>query len=371
MGRGRACHHAGMSQMAAWFGFDATVAAALQFEAELAAACAEHGLISNAAAEAIRRACETFDGAGLEAEAAHAGTLAIPLVARLRAKVPEHAEAVHLGATSQDVADTALMLQCQRARACLEDEGRALTARLAELAEQHVHTPAMGRTLLQPAEPITAGVRFAGWGLGLDDALARLGRDALAVQLGGPVGLLTSLGPAARLIRQSLARRLGLADQLAWHTRRGAIAALGASLAIVTGAAAKMARDVSLLMQPELAELAEPLRPGRGGSSSMPHKRNPADCQVVLSAALRAPHLAASLLSALPQELERGLGGWQAEAPLLADLFELAHTSLVAMRATAAGLEIHAPPLSLSPATLAAATRFVSEALASLAPSPK
>jgi 3-carboxy-cis,cis-muconate cycloisomerase len=125
-----------------------------------------------------------------------------------------------------------------------------------------------------------------------------------------------------------------------WHARREAIAALGAALAILIGAVAKMARDVSLLAQNEVAEAFEPKLPGRGGSSAMAHKRNPTGCQVALSAALRAPGLAATLLAGLPQEHERGLGGWQAEGPVLAELFLLAHGAVVAMADVAEGLEV-------------------------------
>ncbi len=355
------------------FSDEALVAAALRFEHELAAAAAEHGLVSEAAAAAVEQACARFDAGGLDEAAAHAGTLAIPLVARLRAMLPvEHAAAVHLGATSQDLADTALMLQAQRGLALIARDAQALAAALTTLARQHARTPAMGRTLLQPALPIAQGVRFAGWAVELADAaraVARAGAAALRAQLGGPVGTLSGLGDGGELasaVRRRLAERLGLADAPAWHGRRGAIAGLGAALAILVGATAKMARDVALLMQPELGEVAEPRAPGRGGSSAMAHKHNPTGCQVALAAAARAPQLAATLIGAMSGELERGLGGWQSEAPVLAELFALTHGAVAAMRQVAEGMEVREVGVEASREELEAAARAVEELLAKL-----
>jgi 3-carboxy-cis,cis-muconate cycloisomerase len=185
------------------------------------------------------------------------------------------------------------------------------------------------------------------------------------------VGSLAALGAAAPAVRAAVAVRLGLAAGPSWHSRRDAIAGLGAALAIAVGATGKLARDISLLMQAELAEVAEPAVAGRGGSSAMPHKRNPTGCQVALSAAIRAPGLAASLLAGMPQELERGLGGWQAEAPVLGELFALAHGALSAIRIVVQGLGVDAAAIAArAPASpqrtvaIAAAARFVDEALA-------
>jgi len=362
-------------EMLACFDDAALVRGALAFERELAGVLAAHGAITGSAAEAIAAACDGFDATGLGDAAAHAGTLAIPLVARLRAAVPkEHAAAVHLGATSQDVADTAMALQIMQAMRLVDHELDAIIAALATLARTHAATPALGRTLLQPAELITFGMRAASWLLGVEAAHRRLGRernDVTRLQLGGAVGSLAALGPLGPSVRDALASRLGLRSGPAWHSRRGAIVGLGAALAIAVGSIAKVARDVSLLMQHEIAELAEPAIAGRGGSSAMPHKRNPTGCQVALSAAIRAPGLAATLLSGMPQELERGLGGWQAEAPVIGELFELAHGALHAMRIVVEGLEVdaaamlaHAPVPPDRDAVIAAAVRFVDEVLA-------
>jgi len=366
-------------EMLACFDDDALVRAALAFERELAAALAEHGVISAPAAAAVAAACDRFDASGLGDAAAHAGTLAIPLVARLRAAVPpEHAGAVHVGATSQDVADTALALQVVQAMRIFERELDALADALVVLARTHAATPALGRTLLQPAELVTFGMRAANWLLGIDAARVRLTREHAAarqVQLGGAVGSLSALGAVGPLVREAVAGRLGLVAAPAWHSRRDAVAGLGAAIGIATGATGKLARDVAVLMQHEIAEVAEPAIAGRGGSSAMPHKRNPTGCQVALSAAIRAPGLVATLLTGMPQELERGLGGWQAEAPVIGDLFALAHGAAHAMRIVAEGLEVDAqaiaahassaPPQATDrQAAVAAARRFVDEALA-------
>ena len=375
-----AARMASTPEMLACFDDAALVAAVLRFERELAAVLAEHGVIAAAAAAAVAQACDGFDATGLGDAAAHAGTLAIPLVARLRAAVPaEHAAAVHRGATSQDVADTALVLQLAQAMPLVRGELADLAEGLAQLARRHAATPALGRTLLQPAELGSFGARAANWMLGIDAAADRLDREyraASRLALAGAVGTLAALGDAGPAVRASLAERLGLAVGPAWHSRRDAIAGLGAAVGIAIGALGKLARDISLLMQAEIAEVAEPAVAGRGGSSAMPYKRNPTSCQVVLSAAIRAPGLVASLLGGMPQELERGLGGWQAEAPVLAELFCLAHGAARAMRQVVGGLEVDTAAITAHAdaavarttvdrdTALTAAARFVDEALA-------
>jgi 3-carboxy-cis,cis-muconate cycloisomerase len=337
-------------EMLAVFGDAAVLRAALDFETALARAQAAEGLVSREAADAVARACKDPPSiAPLAAAAAHAGTLAIPLVAELRARVaadhPEAASRVHFGATSQDVADTVLVLQAKAGCGLILRDAARLTATLAELASAHRDTPMLGRTLLQPAQPITFGLKAAGWLLAVDGAARRLEREAeaaLVLQFGGAAGTLDRLDGRGAGVSARLAEALGLASPvIPWHGRREALAGLASALAILTGSLAKIARDVSLLAQGEVGEASEPLVEGRGGSSAMPHKRNPTGCQIALSAATRAPHLAATLLSALPQEHERGLGGWQAEAPVLADLFAVAHGALAAMLGVVEGLEVH------------------------------
>lgn len=332
--------------MLAVFDDAATIAHALAFEAALARAEAAEGLIPTAAAEAITAACDTIriDAAELAEEAALAGTLAIPLVKRLRVVLEGNAaSAAHKGATSQDVADTALMMQVVAGAALLAvDLDRACTA-LYALAERHAATPAIGRTLLQDAIPVAFGLRLAQAAAGIDNAARRLAGEVAAnakIQLGGAAGTRAGLDGKGAGVAKAMAEQLGLAPGVPWHARRVGVAAIASALGIVIGALGKLARDISLLAQNGVGEAREPAIPGRGGSSAMAHKRNPTGCQVALSAAIRAPGLVASILGGLPAEEERGLGGWQAEGPALADLFLLAAGSAEAMAIVAKGLEI-------------------------------
>jgi 3-carboxy-cis,cis-muconate cycloisomerase len=358
--------------------------AALAFEAALAVGQAAEGVIPGSVAETIGTACSRLvpEVMALADAAAHTGTLAIPLVARLRAELaeenPEAAAAVHKGATSQDLADTALMLQAGAALALLNRDAARLESALVVLTERHARTPMLGRTLLQGALPITFGLKTAGWLTATRDARRRLRDEAggtLMLQLGGAAGTLGGIGSpeAAIAVTRHVAKQLGLAmPVLPWHARRDSVAGLGSALAILTGAVGKIARDVSLLAQGEVAEAFEPRIAGRGGSSAMAHKRNPTGCQVALSAALRAPGLAATLLAGLPQEHERGLGGWQAEGPVLADLFMLAHGAVVAMADVVEGLEVDADAMARNLATagvgqdIGASALLVARALAAL-----
>ena len=341
---------AASAEMLVIFGDQTLVRAALDFEGGLASAQAEEGLLSADEETAIAGACAslTVDIETLAEEAAHAGTLAIPLVRRLRAKVsetnPEAAKKIHLGATSQDLADTALILQAKAGLALIERDLWRIAASLAALAETHAETPMLGRTLLQAALPISFGLKAANWLLGIDAALDRLrreGKTALVLQFGGATGSLAGLDGKAFAVAERLATTFGLkCPAMHWQARRDGIAGLATALAIVTGAVAKIARDIALMAQGEIAEAFEPVIAGRGGSSAMAHKRNPTGCQVAISAALRTPGLAASILGALPQEHERGLGGWQIEGPVLADIFCLAHGAIEAMATVVEGLEL-------------------------------
>jgi 3-carboxy-cis,cis-muconate cycloisomerase len=348
-------------EMLAAFGDATLIRAALDFEAALATAEAAEGLLTAEEAKAVADACRELPPVPeLARAAAHAGTLAIPLVAEIRGRLTGDrlgaATKVHLGATSQDVADTALVLQAKAGCALIRRDAGRLAETLAELAAAHRTTPMAGRTLLQQARPITLGLKAANWLLGVTDALRRLEREAeaaLTLQLGGAAGTLEGLDGKGAAVSARVARALDLGlPPLPWHGRREALAGLGSALAILTGALGKIARDVALLAQSEVGEASEPFAEGRGGSSAMPHKRNPTGCQVALSAAIRTPHLAAALLSALPQEHERGLGGWQAEAPVLAELFALTHGALAAMLVVVEGLEVHTDRMA---ANLAAA----------------
>ncbi|WP_038362934.1 lyase family protein [Bosea sp. UNC402CLCol] len=332
--------------MLAVFEDAATLRHALAFEAELARAEAAEGLIGKAEAEAIATLCGgiAIDPAALANEAALAGTLAIPLVARLRKELPEAAaKALHKGATSQDVADIVLVRQIRDGHALLQADLARTASALAALARRHAGTPAIGRTLLQDALPIGFGLRIAQWQAGIVAAAARLQDEVeqgAVLQFGGAAGTRAGLAGKGAAVSARLAAALGLPDAPPWQARRGGIAGIAAALAIVIGALGKMARDVSLLAQNGVGEAREPAVPGRGGSSAMAHKRNPTGCQIVLSACLRAPGLVAGILAGLPAEEERGLGGWQAEGPALAELFLLAAGATEAMATVAEGLEI-------------------------------
>src|SRR5690348_7367962 len=338
----------GSAEMLEIFSDAALVKHALAFEAALAEAEAAEGLLTADEAARIAIACAQLplDTETLALEVAHAGTLAIPLVDHLRHSLGDDALAakIHRGATSQDVADTGLMLQAKAGAALIARELARLQAALVLLAERMAAVPMAGRTLLQNALPITFGLKAVQWLAAIDDAAARLAREAgqaSILQFGGAAGTRVGLDGKGAAIAAHMAKKLGLASPLLpWHARRGHIAGLASVLAIVTGASAKIARDISLLAQNEIGEAFEPRVKGRGGSSAMAHKRNPTGCQIILSAAARAPGLAATVIAALPQEQERGLGGWQAEAPVLADLFIVTHGAVAALALMIEGLEV-------------------------------
>jgi 3-carboxy-cis,cis-muconate cycloisomerase len=328
----------------------ATLQGMLDFEAALARAEARCGVIPAPAASTIESACraELYDRVALANETRDAGNVAIPLVRALTARVAaEDADAakwVHWGATSQDMIDTGRILQLRVALARLADELRELSHVLAELARTQRRTLLAGRTFLQQAVPVTLGLKAAG-------ALDALLRDrarldgacsrALCVQFGGAAGTLSALGHHAFPVARALADELDLAlPDLPWHAQRDRIAELGCTVAIAVGTMGKLARDFALLMQSEVGELRERSGPGRGGSSTMPHKQNPVACTVVLQAALRAPGLVSTLLTTMLQEHERALGGWHAEWTTLPELLQLASGAAQALTGMVATLEV-------------------------------
>lgn len=304
---------------------EAWVRAMLRVEGALAHAEAAAGLIPVTSAEAIARACESvpIDTAAIGRAAVVSMTPVVPLVAALRAALPPAArDDVHRGATSQDVLDTATMLIARDAIGVIDGSLQAAMAAAAGLAETHRETPMVGRTLLQQAAPITFGLKAAGWLLGLLEArqeLLRWRRERPALQLGGAAGTLASLGPAASLVEEHVAAELGLRlPPMPWHTRRTPITSLAAALAAVAGAAAKVALDVVLLAQDEVAEVHEA---ATGASSAMPHKQNPSGSVRVLACARIVHSLVPVLGASMVQEHERAAGAWQAEWPALQDLF--------------------------------------------------
>ena len=324
--------------MTAVFSDAARLQGMLDFEAALARAEASTGLMPSTAAEAITRACRAgqFDLTALARATAAAGNPAIPMVKQLTALVaaqdPEAAGFVHWGATSQDAIDTGLALQIRAGLAAMNPDLQRLTSSLATLAETHAKTVMIGRTLLQQAVPVTFGLKAAGWLAAVERTSVRLteaGRAAQVLQFGGAAGTLAALGERGLDVAAALAKELDLAlPALPWHGHRDRLVDLAAALGLLAGTLGKMARDIALLMQTEVAEAFEPSGEGRGGSSTMPHKRNPIACAVALAAATRVPQLVATLLAAMPQEQERGLGGWHAEWETLPEIFLLASGAL-------------------------------------------
>ena len=316
------------SEMAAIFSAEAHVRALLAFEAALARAEAQAGVIPAEAAAAIAASCrvELFDVAALYREAALAGTPAIPLVRALTGQVaPEARQFVHWGATSQDAIDTAMVLQMRAGIDALVAGLLRVGAGCAALALQHRRTPMAGRTLLQQALPITFGLKAARWlGLATRQVRAlRACRDrSLALQLGGAAGTLAALGEAGLQVAERLAAELQLPlPDLPWHAERDRVATIAAVLGVAAGAMAKIAADIALLAQTEVAEAAEAAAPGKGGSSAMPQKHNPVDAVGALASARLAIGLVPVVLSAMAQEHERAVGGWQAEWAAIPALF--------------------------------------------------
>jgi len=333
------------------FAAPAFVRAMLAFESALAHAQAAEGLIPTPSAGAIESACTaiTIDVEALVAEGKRSATLVVPLVRMLKEAVARtsanSASHVHFGATSQDVLDTAMAI-CLRA--CLEEADRALEATIRALARRaydHRATPMLGRTLMQPALPITAGLKIGRWAVALAhdrERIAEAQAVGLAIQLGGPVGALEALGEKGPAVRHRMALILGLADVPSWHVHRNAWVDLldRVSQAVLT--AGKIARDIALASQAEVAEMRESApAPGIGASSAMPHKRNPVACAHALAAAIRLPGLIATLHSAGIAEHERSLGGWQAEQALVPEIAGALGSSLDFLETIAASLVIN------------------------------
>jgi len=324
--------------------------AMLDFEAALARAEAAVGVIPDGAAAPIGQACKAsaFDLSGLAEAATRSGNLAIPLVKALTAAVasadPEAARFVHWGATSQDVIDTATMLVLRSAVDVLMTDLDRAIAGFAGLARTHRHTAMVARTWLQHALPMPFGLKLAEYAAALNRSrrrLARLRREELVLQFGGAAGTLAALGDKGLAVSEKLAVELKLPlPEAPWHTHRDRIAEAASVLAILAGSCGKIARDVSLMMQTDVGEAFEPAGEGRGGSSTMPHKRNPVAAASALGAATMAPNLAATIFAAQVQEHERSAGPWHAEWPTLPSLLLVTSGALAATVDLAEGLEV-------------------------------
>jgi len=334
------------------FGAAALIQHMLDVEAALAKAQAGEGIVPASAAASIAAACraENFDAQRIVADAAVAGTVLIPLVKALTAEVAKHdtkaAAWVHWGSTSQDVIDTAMVLATRASLARIDIGLERTIAALTALARTHRDTPMLARTLLQPAQVISVGFKLLAWIAPLVRARRRLqdaAQAALQLQLGGAVGTLSTLGDLGAAVVRRVAAELGLrVPDGAWHTQRDEWIALGCEVGVLCGSLGKIALDVGLLAQAEVGEMAEPSGGGRGGSSAMPHKRNPVGSMIVRAVALRTPQRVATLLAAMPQEHERALGSWQAELADWPQLMLGAEGAVHALADVAAGLSIDA-----------------------------
>lgn len=342
----------------------------LRVEAAIAAAEADVGVIPAEAAAAIAAACEIdrYDVAALERASAEAGNDAIPLVRALTDEVADDARGwVHVGATSQDLLDTATILQAREAIDVMLGELMAVASACADLSRRHADTVMAARTLLQQATPTTFGLKAAHW-LGAAtraiEELRRL-RAALHVQLGGAGGTLASLGDRGTEVAERLAERLDLAvPDLPWHTDRDPVARLAAEVAIVAGGMAKIALDVALLMQTEVGEAAEG---GPGPSSAMPQKRNPVHAAAAIAAARLAVAATGVVLQAIAQEHERGVGSWHAEREAFAGALRYGAGAVEHARAIVEGLEIEATQMRAN-LDLAGGTVMAEPLVAALVP---
>ncbi|QVX15203.1 3-carboxy-cis,cis-muconate cycloisomerase [Pseudomonas congelans] len=340
------------------FSDEGRVQGMLDFEAALARAQARVGLIPPEVVADIELSCDArlFDFDALAIAIGSAGNSAIPLVKALGKQIAvRSAEAeryVHMGATSQDVMDSGLILQLRRAVVLLERDLTRLADAMAEQAQRHAGTPLAGRTWLQQATPVTLGMKIAGW-LGavtrhrqrLNEIKPRL----LCLQFGGASGSLAALGDQAFSVAEALAGELQLTlPEQPWHTQRDRLVEFAGLLGLIAGSLGKLGRDVSLLMQTEVGEVFEPSAPGKGGSSTMPHKRNPVGAAVMISTATRAPGLVATMLAAMPQEHERSLGLWHAEWETLPELCCLVSGSLQQALQVIPGLQVDAERMAVN-----------------------
>jgi len=330
------------------FSAEVRVQCMLHFEAALARALAAVGRMPPEVAETIVAACrvENMDVDAILRAGAPAGTPVIPLVAALRSLVDDHARGyVHAGATSQDVIDSGLMLQMDYGSELLLDDLRGLGRACAALAEAHRTTVAVARTLQQHALPMPFGLKAAQWLSAVTAQLERLQRIRadLVVQVGGAAGTLAAFGEDGLAVAEAVAGELhlGVAD-LPWHSDRDRVAAVVSAVGLAARAVGKIAGDIVSLMSTEVAEVAEAPASGNGGSSAMPHKRNPVDAVAARAAARLALGSAGVVVGAFEHEHERAAGAWQAEWAAVPDTFCYAAGAICRTRAAVEGLRVDA-----------------------------
>jgi 3-carboxy-cis,cis-muconate cycloisomerase len=334
-----------------FFSDAACVQSLLDFESALAHAEAKAGIIPSTAAAAIAKSCraDLIDTAALASHAPLSANLAVPLVKQLTALVakenPEAARFIHWGATSQDAIDTGLILQIRNALGPILSDLDFPCEALAKLADAHRGTPIAARTLLQQALPTSFGFIVAGW---LDALLRHRARlfalktNSLVLQFGGAAGTLAALGTNGPIVARILAEELSLPlPNSPWHSHRDRIAEIATAFGILCGSLNKIAHDLSLHMQTEIGELSEPSASGRGGSSTMPQKKNPVGCAAILAGTFRVPGLVSTILAAMPQDHQRGLGNWHAEAPTLVEIIRLSAGALHHLAELVASIQIN------------------------------
>ncbi|WP_321338076.1 3-carboxy-cis,cis-muconate cycloisomerase [Breoghania sp.] len=321
----------------------------LDFEAALARVQSRLGVIPQTVGEAVseKAKADLFDLDAIGEKVPLGGNIAIPLVKALTAKVEGAASGyVHWGATSQDVIDTGFMLQARAGIAVLRADLVRLGGACAVLADAHRATPMVGRSFMQHGLPTVFGLKAAGWLDTVGRLIARLdtvAEQSLALQFGGAVGTLASLGADGAAVRDQLAAELGLpVPPTPWFTMRERIVEIGSALGAIAGIMGKIAGDIVLLMQTEVGEVFEPSAPGKGGSSTMPHKRNPVGAATARGAAIQAEARAGALYQIMDQQHERAVGGWQAEWGLVPELFVLTAAAIAPLIAVIEGLEVKA-----------------------------
>ncbi|WP_019458796.1 3-carboxy-cis,cis-muconate cycloisomerase [Acinetobacter sp. GG2] len=325
----------------------------IEVEVALAQAQAQVGVIPQNAANTItqvaEQAIEKFDFSALAVATGLAGNIAIPFVKQLTAIVKDVDEDasryVHWGATSQDILDTACILQCRDALNIVEAQLQHCYATALQQAKQYRYQVMIGRTWLQQALPITLGHKLARWASAFKRDLDRINAmksRVFTAQLGGAVGSLASLQDQGSSVVSAFAKKLNLTVPTStWHGERDRIVEIASVLGMIVGNTGKMARDWSLMMQTEIAELFEPTAKGRGGSSTMPHKRNPVAAASVLAAANRVPALMSSIYQSMVQEHERSLGAWHAEWLAVPEIFQLCAGALSRTGEVLQGFEVN------------------------------
>lgn len=334
------------------FSAQSQLRAMMRFEWALSTALEKNGLAETGTGAALQGLLEGgfVDIEALAVEAKESGNIAIPFVRQLTAAVKARSESaartIHLGATSQDVLDSALVLQMRDAVGLLEPALERLDRALVRQVKLHAETILSGRTWLQAGPPTTLGLKLAGTLAAMRRGRARLRASAtrlLVLQFGGAVGTRAALGDTAEPVTAELARNLELKEpELPWHTQRDNLVEVVQVLALLTGSLAKFAKDIALLMQTEVGEAGEGGGAERGGSSTMPHKHNPVACAAVLSVHATMPGLVSTMLTAMPQEHERGLGLWQAEWDTVPEAFRRAAAALAYAAEIAEGLDVDA-----------------------------